>query len=287
MAYHARRGGPTGVELASAVRRPLVVVLTGTDIHVDLHKADRRDATIDVLRRASALVVASDEQRLVVAGLGGIDAPICVVPKGVELPESTPPLPVRSPGEAAVVLMVAHVRRTKHIDAALVAMRSVPGARLVIVGRVHEPDEDRRLETIAGGADAWRAMRREPVPHDEMPALYASADVVLSTSDAEGLSNALLEAMAHGRPVVASAIEGNRALLGEDGLRGRLYPVVPARGGAFEHDVDRLASILRTLLGEPEERRRLADAGRAWVAERHSVEAERSALLDALRLAVR
>jgi hypothetical protein len=51
-----------------------------------------------------------------------------------------------------------------------------------------------------------------------MRSAYAGADVILNTSFAEGLSNALLEAIASGKPVLASNIPGNHwPVVGEDG----------------------------------------------------------------------
>jgi glycosyltransferase involved in cell wall biosynthesis len=48
------------------------------------------------------------------------------------------------------------------------------------------------------------------IPHGAMHSAYASADVVINASSSEGLSNALLEAIAAGRPILASDIPGNR-----------------------------------------------------------------------------
>jgi glycosyltransferase involved in cell wall biosynthesis len=90
------------------------------------------------------------------------------------------------------------------------------------------------------------------VPHDELQRLYGRAAVVACPSRREGFGVACLEAMAHGRPVVATRVGGLLDLVvdGETGI------VVPARDPAA------LRSALERLLGDPDLRRRLGEAGR-------------------------
>jgi glycosyltransferase involved in cell wall biosynthesis len=90
------------------------------------------------------------------------------------------------------------------------------------------------------------------VPHHELPPLYERAAVVAVPSHREGFGVACAEAMAYGRPVVASAVGGLLDLVvdGETGL------LVPPR------DVEALRAALERLLGDTELRRRLGEAGR-------------------------
>jgi glycosyltransferase involved in cell wall biosynthesis len=73
--------------------------------------------------------------------------------------------------------------------------------------------------------------------HD-IPAVFGAADLLLSTSDSEGLPNVVLEAMAAALPIVATDVGGTREALGET---GRLCPA---------GDVDGLADALLALLGD-------------------------------------
>jgi glycosyltransferase involved in cell wall biosynthesis len=88
--------------------------------------------------------------------------------------------------------------------------------------------------------------------HDELHELYARAAVVACPSRREGFGVACLEAMAHGRPVVATRVGGLLDLVvdGETGI------VVPPRDPAA------LRSALDRLLADPDLRRRLGMAGR-------------------------
>src|SRR5207249_6806625 len=95
-------------------------------------------------------------------------------------------------------------------------------------------------------------MARGFVQHDELQRLFARAAIVACPSRREGFGVACLEAMAHGRPVVATGVGGLRDLVvdGETGI------VVPPR------DPVALRSALERLLGDPQLRRRLGAAGR-------------------------
>lgn len=95
---------------------------------------------------------------------------------------------------------------------------------------------------------------------DVRPALGAMGVFVLTSTAVETFSNAALEAMAMGCPVVLSDIGGAREMV-VDGKNGYVYP---------QGDVERLAQILALIHGEAELRQALGDAGRAMVEARFS-----------------
>jgi glycosyltransferase involved in cell wall biosynthesis len=100
------------------------------------------------------------------------------------------------------------------------------------------------------------------VPHDELLRLYERAAVVACPSHREGFGVACAEAMAHGRPVVASAVGGLRDLV-VDGETGLFVP---------PGDVPALRAALERLLADSELRRRLGTAARARAREHFSWE---------------
>jgi glycosyltransferase involved in cell wall biosynthesis len=148
-----------------------------------------------------------------------------------------------------VFLTVARLDLQKGVDVLLRAVQSVYGARFVIVGA---GDERMRLERAAetlGVRDRVLFLGRR----DDVPALLAASDAFVLPSLFEGTPLALLEAMAAGKPVVASAIPGTNELVadGETGLLVRA------------NDSDALAAALRRIVSDPELRARLgAAAGR-------------------------
>jgi glycosyltransferase involved in cell wall biosynthesis len=86
----------------------------------------------------------------------------------------------------------------------------------------------------------------------DVPALLARADVFVLPSLHEGMSNAVMEAMAAGLPIVATEVGGTGEL-----LKGRGILVPPA-------DPDALAEGLRRVLTEPQFAQRLVEEARAW-----------------------
>ena len=101
------------------------------------------------------------------------------------------------------------------------------------------------------------------VGQDEIDAHYDAADVFVHASFAEGIPVVLMEAMAHGLPVVATTVMGVGELVrhGRNGLLVR-----PGRP-------DQLAEALEKLAADPERRRRLGEAGRRAVEREFDVRA--------------
>src|SRR5262249_38628896 len=132
-----------------------------------------------------------------------------------------------------------------------------PGLALCYVGPILDPHEAERLaEAIS--VRPW-ARYLGITPHHRMRALYESADVVLNCSLSEGgMANSGLEALALGRAVLASNIEGNRSLI-EEGVTGFLFDTAQD----FAAKADRL-------LGDPGLRRQVGEAGRNFVSTRFS-----------------
>jgi glycosyltransferase involved in cell wall biosynthesis len=158
-----------------------------------------------------------------------------------------------------VFLTVARLDRQKGVDVLLRAVQSVYGARFVIVGA---GDERAQLEHAAESLGV-----RERVlflgPRDDVPALLAASDAFVLPSRFEGTPLALLEAMAAGKPVVASAIPGTDEIVadGETGLLVR------------PNDSDALAAALRRVVSDPGLRARLGAAAGRHAAAAHSAAA--------------
>jgi glycosyltransferase involved in cell wall biosynthesis len=98
---------------------------------------------------------------------------------------------------------------------------------------------------------------------EDVPMILALADVVVHPSRHEGFSNAVLEAMAAARPIVASAVGGNVEAI-VDGETGVLVP---------PDDADALGAAVLRLLRTPPEAARLGEAARARVEERFTIDA--------------
>jgi len=197
------------------------------------------------------------------------------LPNGIAIP------PERGPG--------AKLAARNDLGAVSPALRVPPGAPLAVyTGRLHEAkglgDLLAAWPSIAAawpqarlwlvGEGPYHAALEEQIQardlagrvvlagvFDSVDELLAAADLFVLPSWEEGLSVALLEAMAAGLPVVATDIPGNRDLL----THGRSGLLVPAR------DPVRLAEAIGRLLAEPELGAALGAAARGRAASRFSV----------------
>ena len=122
----------------------------------------------------------------------------------------------------------------------------------MVVGAYSEKTRRRYEALVRGTGTGGRALRRPGVAVEDLPRYYRSCDIFCAPSiGSESQGIILLEAMASGRPVVASDIPGYRAVVA-DGVDGLL--VRP-------RDPEALAAALRRLIADPELRERMGAAG--------------------------
>ena len=278
--YHAWKVGRPAAAAPGAEKVPWVVSVPGTDLSLDAEIPGRRDFMRGIYARARVLITPSRAQLDRFAELYPELAPrVRIVPKGVSL--ETAPYHLRSHAGAAagdvLFFTPAGIRPVKGIDIALEGM-GVAAGRDARIRWAHagplleEPYGRPLLERIAGSP--WASALGE-IPPPRLAAALRGADVLLNASLAEGISNAILEGMACGLPILASDIPGNREVV-EEGVNGLLFQ------GPAE-----LAEKALRLAADPELRRRLGEAGRRIAAERFSWEGERDALVQAYRDALR
>jgi len=227
-------------------------------------EAARRLQT-EYARRADLIVTPSEYVKRYVVGWGVPPERVRVVENAVADP--TAALGVDRAGarallglepELEVVLTIARLTAWKGIDTLISAMWAIrqrrPMASLVVVG--DGPDR-RRLERLAASLPTGARFVGE-VPHEQVALYLKAADALALCSGYEGLSHVLLEAMAAGVPVVATAVGGNLELV-QDGENGLLVPFGDI--GATERAMLRLLED-RGLAG------RLAGAARQEAGER-------------------
>ncbi len=181
-------------------------------------------------------------------------AHIQVIPNGVETARfaSVPP-PAFDPERGIVLGAVARLTQEKALGALLDAAATLVAEGLSI--RVHlagdgplRPHLEQQARTL-GLADRVHFLGYRA----DVPAVLAAVDVVVSSSTREGMPLGLLEAMAAGRPVVATAVGGVPEVV-VDGETGLLVP--PGDGPA-------LAAAVRRVVVDPAWGRALGAAGRA------------------------
>lgn len=190
---------------------------------------------------------------------------LVAVPNGIDVGNYARPAPAPAewglPANALVVAVVARLDEQKDPLTMLeaFALTKSAGAVLAWAGDGPMAAAARHRAAELGLADRVRFLGRLA---DVRP-LLGRADVFALASKWEGMPNCVLEAMASGLPVVATAVGGCRELV-EDEVTGLL-----ARPG----DASDLAAKLGRLLGDGALRRAMGNAGRLRASERFSVEA--------------
>lgn len=263
IALHARRSADSIARWAQQrPGKPLVVVLTGTDLYRDIHS--------DAAARRSLAVA----QRLVVLHeLGVHDLPAQHRHKAVVCFQSTParlPLADKT-GRLLRALMVGHLRDEKapqtYFEAArLLAAR--PDIRLDHVGGELDPALGEAARITQQSCPHYRWLGA--LPHAATRQRIQRAHVLVHCSRIEGGAHVIMEAVRSGTPVLASRVAGNVGMLGA------------AYGGYFEPgDAPGLATLLQRCRDQPP----ILAALRAQCAERAPLfepESERKTLLALL-----
>ena len=234
---------------ALATGKPFVLQLWGTDAELAL----RAPVLFrPLVRRARIVICASNALAEDARPLGARE--VRVVPSGVTIPKE-----VAEPDDPPHVLYVGRLSEEKGI---LELLKATEGLPRVIVG--DGPLRDQVPDAVGFVAPS------------ELSGYYERAAVVVCPSRREGYGVVAREAMAHGRPVVASAVGGLLDAV-EDGVTGLLVP--PSDPGALRAALDRL-------VGDAPLRGRLGADARQRARERFSWDASTEALVVAYRSAL-
>jgi glycosyltransferase involved in cell wall biosynthesis len=243
--------------VAPAARKPIVLTLHGSGTagrFEDLQVLATAPRLAGALLRRARVAIGVSEQLTEAARRAGVgDARW--IPNGVEIPAE-----VGEEADPPEILFVGRLSPEKGIRELVEATR---GLNLVVAG-------DGPLRSLVPDALGF-------VPHDEVKRLLARAAVIVLPSHREGLPMVLLEAMAHGRAVVATPVGGIPSLV-EDGVTGLLVPA---------GDATALREAIERLLADPALRKRLGEAACARVSELCSWERVTEATLDAYASALR
>lgn len=169
------------------------------------------------------------------------------------------------PSQALVLGTIGNMRPVKgQIDllrAAAVAAKHTPAVRVLLIGAPEEPTAtELRAFCRQAGLDGNVSFLGR---RDDAVELLPAMDIFCLPSLAEGTSNALLQAMAAGLPVIATAVGGNTEVV----LHPRTGLLVAPRDPAS------MAEAMLSLARDPELRSKMGQAGRDRVAERFSLTA--------------
>lgn len=267
------------IAAARAAQFPVVLRAEGAGLTGDCHWQLDANCGARIKRRcqqADAFVAPSPaiERELIVSGYAR--GRIHYLPNGVAVPEprdaanrsqaradlAEADASLAIGDESPLAVYTGRLHEMKGLDFLVRAwpqvVSRVPNARLWLVG---DGPYRAELNDLIGHLGLWGFVYVTG-PFDDVEEFVRAADVFILPSLEEGMSLALLEAMAMGLPVVASAIPANAALV-EDRVTGLLVP---------PRDSESLAEEVLELFENRERAERLGQAARELVSQRYSLE---------------
>lgn len=228
--------GPAAAEIARACHLPLSIKARGSDITYWGEQGYGRQQMLDAANTATGLLAVSRDLAGQMAAMGMDPDKITVHYTGLDRDRFRPlehtqlrsqlsrELGFAIPDNAPLLTCVGALIERKGQGIAIAALRAVPGARLVLVGKGEDEARLRELAVREGVAE--RVHFAGSIDHDLMPLILSAADVMVLPTANEGLANAWVEALACGTPVVTCDVGGARELITCD-TAGRLVERTP------------------------------------------------------------
>ncbi len=254
LAFFSIPCGPAAWWLHKKTGIPYIIALRGGDVpgflpeqlakwHAASNWLTRR------IWRKAAVITANSAGLAELAQTFMPDMAVQVIPNGVDeaffIDRSA-----RQPGTCLKALFAGRLTRQKRVDRLFSILAMVqPGISLRLAG---DGPERASLEAMAVGLPTGAATFLGWCARKDLLAEYAQADVFVLTSDYEGMPNVVLEAMAAGLPVLATASSGTTDLI-RDGINGFLVPA---------DDPKTFCERLHLLQRDPERLRSLSDAAK-------------------------
>jgi len=253
---HAFFGFPTGwLCYRKADKLPYIISLRGSDVpgqHARLQLDYKILAPVfgAIWKKASALVACSEglkERALRFMPSVSID----VIPNGVELDRFFP-AETAEKSKVLRLLTVGRLSVTKRIelliDTVEILHRTACKLHFTVVGGGQMERQLRKIVMERELGDVIKIIGR--VNSEKMPEVYRRNDIFISASMQEGMSNAMLEAMSSGLPIVTTRCEGLAELIDGNGLIVK------------QDNIEEIAKAIKHLADDPELYKRMSTAAR-------------------------
>jgi teichuronic acid biosynthesis glycosyltransferase TuaC len=255
--------GPAAVELGAMFDVPVSIKARGADIH----HWGTADATRDAVTRAGyaadGTLAVSEALRADMIALGLPGDHITVHRTGIDRhrfhPRDRDEAKAKWGIKGPLVVSVGALIERKCMAVVIGAVQRLPGTHLLIAGEGPQRPKLEEMIAAAGMEDCIRLLGA--VPHDELPSLYAAADVMALASTSEGLANVWVEALASGTPIVVSDAGGAAEVVTR-----------PEAGRIVERRPDAFATAIRAILADPPERSAVAATANNFSWETNTVQ---------------
>jgi teichuronic acid biosynthesis glycosyltransferase TuaC len=237
--------GPAAMRLSDALGIPFIIKARGADIHHWGNAPGCASQLLEAADKAAGLLAVSGALKADMAALGIDEGKIAVHYTGLDqsrfIPRDRENEKAKLGVTCPLILSVGALIPRKNQNLLIAALPQLPGATLMLAGQGPSEGDYRELAVKLGVETRVRFLGN--VPHDDLPALFAAADVMALVSESEGLANAWVEALACGTPIIASDVGGIRELV-KSRNAGRIV----------ERNPDAVASAIKELLASPPSR---------------------------------
>jgi teichuronic acid biosynthesis glycosyltransferase TuaC len=237
--------GPAAIKLSDALGIPFTIKARGADIHFWGQQQSCLDQILQAADKAAGLLAVSGALKADMVALGMDADKIMVHYTGLDQSRFVPRDRASEKAKLGItgplILSVGALIPRKGQELLIRALPSLPDAMLMLAGIGESEGDYRALASQLAVAD--RVSFLGSVPHDDLPALFAAADVMALVSSSEGLANAWVEALACGTPIVASDVGGIREIVKS-----------PDAGRIVERDPEAIAAAIEDILAQPPSR---------------------------------
>ncbi len=292
-AYFLPMAGFVAAYAGKYLNIPSVVSIRGNDIERAAFDPSKFSHVMYALQNASAVTTNASE--LAKKAKAFIDRDVVLIPNGIDV-ECFKPME-RNEGLAEalglgggngdslreashwkvesgnpVIGFVGELREKKGLATLLDAYAQInkkQPASLLVVGEVREGEDKKLFDDFRITNPQLPITITGQIPHKDLPAYYSLMDVFVHPSLRDGMPNAVLEAMACGKTVIATPVGGVKDVI-VDGVNGLLVNV---------HDAEGLAEKMAEALSLPEKRESIGRAARGAVVNQFTLEKELQANL--------
>ncbi len=292
-AYFLPMAGFVAAYAGKYLNIPSVVSIRGNDIERAAFDPSKFSHVMFALQNASAVTTNASE--LAKKAKAFIDREIFLIPNGIDTEFFKPMGRNEGLAEALglgggkkkeersgewkvesgnpVIGFVGELREKKGLATLLSAYAQINNkqpASLLIVGDVREGEDKKWFDEFMQSNPNLKIIVTGYISHNDLPAYYSLMDVFVHPSRRDGMPNAVLEAMACGKTVIATPVGGVKDVV-VDGVNGLLVNV---------SDVEGLAEKVAEALSQPEKRESIGRAAREAVLSRFTLEKELQSNLD-------
>ena len=241
--------GPAAMLLSEALAIPFTIKARGADIHHWGRQPGCSEQILTAAAKSAGLLAVSGALKADMVALGMDADKIIVHYTGLDQSRFVPRDRVSEKAKLGItgplILSVGALIPRKNQHLLIAALALLPDATLMLAGQGDSEQDYRTLAESLGVGGRVRFLGN--VPHNDLPALMAAADIMALVSESEGLANAWVEALGCGTPVIASDVGGIRELV-----------KTPEAGRIVERNPDAIALAITDILANPPSREAVA-----------------------------